>query len=125
MTAGLLALSLALALQTTPPAAPPRPQTTSSTRPGSLHLTVLAQAGTPLLDALVRAEGPATRQGTTSADGAVTLLTLPPGTYRVRIEREGFHTLEKEVTIRAGARTTTDAALTPAPPPPPPPATSP
>src|SRR5688572_3790601 len=123
MTPALLVLSLALASQATPPVSPPRPpQTTSSTRPGSLHLTVMAQAGSPLLDALVRAEGPATRQGTTSADGVVTLLTLPAGTYRVRIEREGFYTLEKEVTIRAGARTTSEAALTPAPPPPPPPA---
>src|SRR5687768_10072674 len=118
MTPVLLVLSLALAPQVTPPASPPRVQTTSTTRPGSLHLTVMAQAGSPLLDALVRAEGPATRQGTTSADGVVTLLTLPPGAYRVRIEREGFYTLEKEITIRAGARTTTEAALTPAPPPP-------
>jgi mannose-6-phosphate isomerase-like protein (cupin superfamily) len=39
----------------------------------------------------------------------------------MRFEREGFVTLEKEVSVKAGAPLAVSAALTPAPPPPPPP----
>jgi hypothetical protein len=86
-------------------------------------MRVVAATGTAIADALVRAEGASSRQGSTSSEGVVVLTSLGPGTYRCRIEREGFITLEKEVTIRAGARASVEAVLTPAPPPPPPPPT--
>ena len=44
---------------------------------------------------------------------------MPAGTYRCRITRDGFVMLDKEVTIRAGARTATEAVLWAAPKPPP------
>ena len=50
------------------------------------------------------------------------LLTMPNGTYRVQAAGEGFITLEKEVTLRAGTTTPpVEFTLTAAPPPPPPP----
>jgi mannose-6-phosphate isomerase-like protein (cupin superfamily) len=52
----------------------------------------------------------------------VTLVNLPPGTYRCRITREGFIPLDKEVTIRPGVRITSEGILNVAPAPPPPPA---
>jgi mannose-6-phosphate isomerase-like protein (cupin superfamily) len=51
------------------------------------------------------------------AAGILMLRTVPLGTYRFRAEREAFVSLEKEVTIRAGAAPI-EMALSPAPPPP-------
>jgi uncharacterized cupin superfamily protein len=80
-------------------------------------------------NATVRAEGPTTRMGTTGPDGRITFENLTAGTYRVRIERESFITLEKEIAVWAGGRTPAQAVLSagmaasaPAPAPPPPPA---
>jgi mannose-6-phosphate isomerase-like protein (cupin superfamily) len=95
---------------------------TASTKVGSIDLTVTSLTGAVLADAKVSAQGPASREGTTSTEGEVVLTNIAPGTYRCRIQRDGFFTLEKEVVVRAGARTTAEATLSPAPPPPPPPA---
>ncbi len=129
-------LSLAIALQVMPP-----PQTTSgagsatqkpataqtsgsarSARPGSVVLTVTSEAGELLSGAMVTAHGAVDRAGVTGADGLVTLQTMPAGIYRCRITRDGFIMLDKEVTVRAGARTTAEGVLAAAPPPPPAPA---
>jgi mannose-6-phosphate isomerase-like protein (cupin superfamily) len=68
--------------------------------------------------------------GTTGADGRIVFENLPAGTYRFRIERDSFVTLEKEIVVFAGGRTSTQAGLSagaaapaPAAPPPPPPPT--
>jgi len=97
------------------------PVQTAGTKPGTLSLTVASDAGATLDKATVSLRGSVDRGATTGGDGVATLTNIPPGTYRVRISREGFFTLEKEVTIRAGAKTATEAALSPAPPPPAPP----
>ncbi len=104
-----------------------KPATQATAKPGTLSVTVVTDAGAVLDKATVALRGGVDRQGTTGPDGVVTLLNIPPGTYRVRIARDGFYTFEKEVTIRAGARTTAEGALSaaPAPPPPPPPPPSP
>lgn len=130
-----VALSAAPQQQTPPPTQTPPPQTTptaprpatqtTSARPGSLLLTVFAESGSPLAGAVLSVRGGVDRGGTTSASGQVTILNLPAGTYRVRIVRDGFITLEKELVIRAGTRLTAEAVLSvapapPAPPPPPP-----
>ena len=50
------------------------------------------------------------------------MLGIRPGTYRLRFEKEGFYTFEKEVSWRAGTPAPiAEATLTAAPPPPPPP----
>lgn len=115
-----LALSAASPLPQTAAGSPPATQGTAAPRPGSLALTVVSEKGEPVAGAVVAAHGPVDRAGT-AIDNAITLLTMPAGTYRVRITHDGFMTLEKEVAIRAGARTTSEAVLTAAPPPPPPP----
>jgi mannose-6-phosphate isomerase-like protein (cupin superfamily) len=75
----------------------------------------------------VTAEGPLSRGGQTNAEGRVTLRAMPPGIYRVRVEGDGFVTLEKEVTLRAATPLSVEFALNaaPAPPPPPPPSPTP
>jgi mannose-6-phosphate isomerase-like protein (cupin superfamily) len=98
------------------------PVQSSAARPGTLAVTVVSDAGATLDKATVSLRGAVDRQATTGADGVASLLNIPPGTYRARVSREGFFTFEKEVVIRAAAKTATEAALSPAPPPPPPPA---
>ena len=104
---------------------PAADQAGAAAKPGSLVITVAGENGAPLSGASVKVAGATVdRAATSGADGGVTLLNLPAGTYRARITRDGYVTLEKEVTIRAGARLTTEAVVTaapPAPPPPPPP----
>jgi mannose-6-phosphate isomerase-like protein (cupin superfamily) len=124
------------ATATPPPAAKPadakppvtQTPTTPTTRPGSIDLTVTNQTGRLLADATVHAEGPSSRQGTTSGEGQIILTNVTAGTYRVRIERDGYITLEKELVVKAATRTTAEAALSSAPAPaapPPPPAPAP
>jgi len=122
-------LAVAIAAQTPPqttppPTATPRPaaQSTAAARPGSVVLTVTNEKGDLLSEATVAIRGTIDRGGTSGSDGTVAMQNLPPGTYRARITRDGYYTLDKEVTIKAGARATAEAVLSPAPPPPPPPA---
>jgi mannose-6-phosphate isomerase-like protein (cupin superfamily) len=88
----------------------------------SMALRVTDRTGMTLESAHVTAEGPVSRDGTTDRNGGVTFKGLNAGTYRLRVERDGFVTLEKEVIVNAGVTTSADAALSAAPPPPPPPA---
>ena len=122
---------VALALQTPTPVASPKPaaasppttQGSTAARPGAVVVTVVSEKGEPLTGASVTARGAVDRAGTSGSDGIVTLQNIPAGTVRVRIARDGFITLEKEVTIRTAARTNTEAVLAAAPPPPAPPPT--
>src|SRR3954463_7254539 len=99
------------------PAAPRRPAPTSSTV--SVHVT--DRAGAPAQGVKGSAGGPVIREGTTDAMGQLQLRTMTNGTYRLRASGEKFITLEKEVTVRAGATTPIEMALSAAPPPPAPP----
>jgi mannose-6-phosphate isomerase-like protein (cupin superfamily) len=83
---------------------------------------VTNEKGDLLADATVAIRGGIDRGGTSGSDGTVALQNLPPGTYRARITRDGYYTLDKEVTIKAATKATAEAVLSPAPPPPPPPA---
>jgi quercetin dioxygenase-like cupin family protein len=130
-----LALAILLQAQASPPPPPsspapsPRPaattqarQATASTaKPGSLAITVVSETGDPQAGAMVTVHGAVDRAGVSGTDGVVGVQGLPAGTYRCRITRDGFIALDKEVTIRAGARTAAEAVLSPAPAPPPPP----
>jgi mannose-6-phosphate isomerase-like protein (cupin superfamily) len=111
-----------------PPDAKPTASTqtaASSAKTGSIDLTVTSQTGALLSDASVRADGPTTRQGATTSEGDLVLSNVAAGTYRCRIERDGYITLEKEIVVKTGARTAAEAVLSTAPPPPPPPAAPP
>jgi len=104
------------------PSGAPAPQRRPAT-PASSTLTVRVtdRTGGPARDVAVTAEGPVSREGVSDASGQVLLRTLSNGTYRLRASSDNYITLEKEVTVRAGATTPTEMALSPAPPPPAPP----
>jgi mannose-6-phosphate isomerase-like protein (cupin superfamily) len=106
-----------------PADAKPAPATQSApgVKPGSIDLTVTSQTGALLSGASVRADGPSSRQGSTDVEGDVILTNVAAGTYRCRIQRDGYITLEKELSVKAGARAAAEAVLSPAPPPPTPP----
>lgn len=108
------------------PAPAPRPRAPRPAAPSTatavLTLTVNDATGAPLADVKVITIGPVEREGVTTAAGQVRLLGIRAGTYRVRFEREGFYTFEKEVAWRAGTPApVSDATLTAAPPSPSPP----
>ena len=71
--------------------------------------------------------GSAEGKYSTAAAGTAVLPNIKDGMYRIRCERDGFITLEREFPVHsAGALTPVDIVLTPAPPPPvPPPAPKP
>jgi mannose-6-phosphate isomerase-like protein (cupin superfamily) len=111
----------------TPPAQGSQPQAPRRVppRPISTHIFVRDLSGTPIEGARVIVSGTISRQATTDASGAATLASMRDGPYRLRFEREGFITLEREVTLRNGQPSEIDVALNIAPPPPPPPAPEP
>ena len=77
-----LATALFLLAVATPHARQAAPTTNKL---GSLALTVAGENGVPLSGANVRVSGASNdRVGTSGADGVVTLVNLPPGTYRVQ-----------------------------------------
>jgi hypothetical protein len=87
----------------------------------TLAVLVTEPAGSPVSNVLVTVEGPASKSARTEG-GRIVFEDIPAGAYRLRFEREGYTTLERELTARAGAPTDVKVTLTPAPPPPPPPA---
>jgi mannose-6-phosphate isomerase-like protein (cupin superfamily) len=125
VTRTLLLVAVMLGFGGSPQTPPPKPadakpapttQSAPGVKPGSIDLTVTSQTGTLLSGATVRAEGPSSRQGSTGVDGDVVLTNVAAGTYRCRIERDGFLTLEKELTVKPGVRSAAEAVLSPAPP---------
>ena len=96
---------------------------TSSKAPATtaVRVTVRDQAGDPLADTRLALSGDGAGEFVTGALGTAMLPDLKDGTYRVRVERRGFFTLEREFALRAGAPKAIDVALTPEPPAPPPP----
>jgi hypothetical protein len=74
----------------------------------TLSGTVEDEKGDVVADASVMVSNPATgleRHVTTTGDGAFTIPQLPPGTYLVRVEREGFAPVEaRDVVLNVGDR---------------------
>ena len=105
----------------TPPNAPATPARStakpSTAKAPTVAIHVTDTAGSPLADATVTTTaGVVSREGTTAADGSLQWINMRPGTYRVRITREGSVTLERELVLRPGEAATMDVALSPAPP---------
>jgi mannose-6-phosphate isomerase-like protein (cupin superfamily) len=116
--------------QPAPPKSAPKsatpPQTSGQTprRPvgtaggtATFAISVTDSAGAPLDNVRVIVQGPANREVRTEF-GRIALENLPSGAYRLRFEREGFVTLERELAGRGGAPIDVKVTLTPAPPPP-------
>ena len=83
------------------------------------------QDATGLNDVRLVLSGDATGEFVTGAAGTVVVPDLKDGVYRLRCEREGFVTLEREFTVRGGAYGQIDVVLNAAPPAPPKPAPEP
>ena len=83
------------------------------------------QDGASLNDVRLALSGDATGEFVTGGAGTVVIPDLKDGTYRLRCERDGFITLEREFTVRGGAYSPIDVVLNAAPPPPPKPAPEP
>jgi mannose-6-phosphate isomerase-like protein (cupin superfamily) len=75
-------------------------------------------AGAPIGDVKVTINGPVSRDAKTER-GRIAIENLPAGTYRLRFEREGFVSLEREVTARGSVPIDVKVTLTPLPSPPP------
>lgn len=104
------------------PQTPPKP-TRPSTRPPAagrqaMLVFVNDSTGAPISGALVRLDGPIMREGHTTREGSVRFQGLRPGAYRLRMQADGFITLEKDVTVRGGGVTELEASLSKAPEPP-------
>lgn len=125
----LLLLTWLQAAPAQPAPQAPRPRATAPAQPAStpVNITVTDSVGAVLEGVTVSLIGNIDRQGQTSPEGRLRLLTVPAGTHRVRFAREGFHTFERELVWRAGQPAPTmtvtlnAAPPPPAPPPPPPP----
>jgi mannose-6-phosphate isomerase-like protein (cupin superfamily) len=102
-----------------PPAKTPAKQAAPRPRPTSMRVVVRDQSGKPVSGVHVLVSG-TTRDTTTDATGTAVLDTMRDGSYRLRFEREGFVTLERDVTARNGQPAEILVALSAAPPPPPP-----
>jgi hypothetical protein len=90
----------------------------------SARVTVRDQDGASLSGVRVLLSGAGAGEFTTGAAGTAIVSDLKDGVYRVRCEREGFITLEREFTLHGSAWNPIDIVLNtaPLPPPPPPPA---
>jgi mannose-6-phosphate isomerase-like protein (cupin superfamily) len=74
-------------------------------------------SGAPINDARVTMTGTAERTGRTEA-GRLAFEDLRPGPYRFRFDKDGYVSLERELTAKGGPPTDVKVALTAAPPPP-------
>jgi hypothetical protein len=122
-----LALGVAVAnpaAQTTEraPSQPPKRPAVTAPRPTSVRISVRDRDGAALPDVRLLVSGtPDGGEFTTGAAGTAIVPIPKAGMYRVRCEREGFVTLEREFTVGGGVWNPIDVVLNAAPPAPPPP----
>jgi mannose-6-phosphate isomerase-like protein (cupin superfamily) len=83
----------------------------------TLAVLVTDASGAPIPDVKVALTGPAERNGRTEA-GRIVFEGLPAGAYRFRFDKDGYVSLEHELTARGGAPVNVKVTLSPAPPPP-------
>ena len=80
----------------------------------TLTVQVTDRSGNPIAGTAVAVAGPVDRTGSTGQDGTIAFRSMRPGTYRLRFEREGYITLERELVMRADS-SEVSAALSAAP----------
>jgi mannose-6-phosphate isomerase-like protein (cupin superfamily) len=118
--------------QTPPPAAPkpqapaPRPKTPAPAAQAASRAVVLTVEVTDIRGqgqegVKITTSGTVIREGTTDAGGILRFANMRPGDYRLRLEKDGFFTLERDVTLQPGKSIAVDITLSSAPKPPPPP----
>jgi mannose-6-phosphate isomerase-like protein (cupin superfamily) len=121
-----MAASLGLSAQSKPPVAPSKPPVQTRPRPrprtpAALAIVIRNQSGTPLPDVRIVVSGEGSKEAKTDANGSASIAAIHDGEYRLRFERDGFVTLERDVTVKNGQPSGIEVVLNPAPPPPPPP----
>src|SRR5204863_1172252 len=119
-SAAAVAHPLAQAQGTTGRGAAPKRAVTAP-RTNSARVSVKDPAGASLSGVRLLLSGSGAGEFTTGAAGTAIVPDLKDGTYRVRCEREGFITLEREFTLHGSTWNPIEIVLDPAPPPPPPP----
>ena len=97
------------------------PAAAAAARPRSMRIAVKDQKGASLENVRLLLSGAGSGEFSTGAAGTAVVPIVKPGLYRVRCEREGFVTLEREFTVGTAAWNPIDIVLNTAPPPPPPP----
>ena len=107
-------LGAPLVAQTPKPAPPAQPATQPAPAPAPVRrrpaaaapvtvtITVLDKTGSPLGDASVSMLSDQPREAKTTAGGIARFLTVKPGDYHLRFEREGFVSLERDLTVKGG-----------------------
>jgi mannose-6-phosphate isomerase-like protein (cupin superfamily) len=109
-----------VALTLSPLQAQRRGAATSGTAAGgavTFAVVVTDASGGPINDAKVTVTGIEERAGRTEG-GRLAFEGLRPGAYRFRFDKDGYLSLERELTARGGAPTDVKVTLTAAPPPP-------
>jgi hypothetical protein len=131
------AVAFGLALTVAGPAAAqtagrgsPQKRPAAAAKTTSVRISARDEQGAPLSDVhlfVSRADAPdaAPMTFTTAAAGTAIVPDLKNGVYRVRCERDGYVTLEREFTVHGGGYSPVDITLKAMPPPPAPPAPEP
>ena len=101
---------------TAKPAQPPAAKAAPPRRAMPSQVIVRDRSGTPLRDVRVTISGTAGQEIVTDAAGTASLGALRDGPYRLRLEHDGFITLERDITIRATQPSTIEVALSFSPP---------
>jgi quercetin dioxygenase-like cupin family protein len=95
--------------------------TATAAKEVSARVIVRDQAGAPLDAVRLTLSGATSGEFSTGAAGSAIIPNLKPGTYRLRCERDGYVTLEREFIVGTALMTPVDIVLSEAPPPPKPP----
>jgi len=97
-------------------------QRTAAPRDTTVRVLVRDTDGASVDNAHISLSGDASAEFTTAGAGLAIIPNLNDGSYRLRCEKEGYVTLERDFTVKGGTPTTIDLTLNaqPAPPPPPP-----
>jgi mannose-6-phosphate isomerase-like protein (cupin superfamily) len=114
-------VSLLLVLTMAAPQAGRGAQTGRGSGRVAFAIAVSDPTGAPLSDVKVTMTGASERTSRTEA-GRLVFENLPAGNYRFRFDKDGFLTLEREVSARGTVPIDVKVTLTPAPPAPPAPA---
>src|SRR5262249_2801756 len=108
-----------------PARGPAKKPAVASPRTSSVRIAVRDQDGTSLSEVRLVLSGSGTGEFLTGAAGTTVIPDLKDCVCRLRCGREGFSTLEREVTVRGGEYGRIDVVLDLAPRPPPKPAPEP
>ena len=123
-------LGAPIAAQTPKPAAPAQPATQTAPAPAPVRrrpaataavtvtITVSDKTGSPIGDASVSMMSDQPRDAKTTAGGIARFLTVKPGEYHLRLDREGFVSLERDLTVKGGPPVDVQITLSPMPAPP-------